>query len=117
MGTVSDFNQHWKRRQAAHAEGIRVSAFGFSLGERFVPWQAVSAIHLHREPEDVRAGCLYFDSGGERVGVWMCQAGFAELERAMTAIFPATADWRARLSSADTCGWITLHASLGPPRG
>lgn len=114
MGTVSDFNA-FRQRKADHGCGvIRTSAFGFSIDECFLPWQAIASIQLHcASARDIDTP-LHFTGGGRCVVVAMDQPGFPALERAMITIFPATADWRERRDLARCGEPVMLHQAYAP---
>ena len=91
MGTIHTLNS---RRTSGDAPVV-VSAHGFTCGEAFVAWQAVSEIRAwicdHVTADEA---FLAFSVGERCLVVGATRAGFDALEAAMIAAFPPTATWR-----------------------
>lgn len=96
MGTISYLKDRLRaksRQPQAHV--VTVNAHGFAVGPTFVPWQMVSEIRAWKvDPLTTDEAFLGFLAGSNLVSVSEDQAGFAELEAAMVAVFPDTAGWR-----------------------
>lgn len=88
---------------------VVASAYGFIVGGRTVPWQAVHEVWgcPNALGGDGRAS-LEFVAAGERLAVGEWQAGFAMLEAAACAVFPSVAGWRGSIAQAACAGERTL---------
>ena len=96
MGTISKLTDWLSRGTNAAEPAIRVTAYGFALGDSFVAWETVSEIWSYKvdliTTDEV---FLEFSTCGRVVEVSEECPGFAALETAMTSAFPVTSDWRA----------------------
>lgn len=99
MGTISNLSDWSKRRRdVAGLAPIAVSLHGFATGDMHVAWQAVSEIRAARtDPASGGESLVEFVAAGTCVVVSDRQPGFDKLEKAMSAVFPATASWREML--------------------
>lgn len=83
------------RRRTADAAPLVVTPHGFSLGETFVAWQAVSEIRGWKcDRMTTDEAYIGFTVGDACIAVGEEHPGFDVLEAAMTAAFPSTATWR-----------------------
>lgn len=95
MGTISNLMDRLARKSGMECPAIVVTAFGFTVGSAFVAWQSVSEIQGCRvDSPGTCAACLRFTCNGHDVQVGEQHPGFEQLENAMIAVFPSTADWR-----------------------
>lgn len=96
MGTLSSFPGRMRRqREGAEAAPIAVSPYGFAIDGLHVAWQSVSEIRAARmDHPSGRELVIEFIAAGTCAIVSERQRGFGELEKAMNAVFPATASWR-----------------------
>ncbi|KGQ20300.1 hypothetical protein LF41_836 [Lysobacter dokdonensis DS-58] len=84
-------------RTAADAPVV-VTPHGFACGDAFVAWQTVCEIRAWQcDHATDSEGYLAFTVGGHALAVGETRDGFAALEAAMIAAFPATAHWRDRV--------------------
>lgn len=98
MGTISNLMERLSRTSKADRPAIVVTAFGFTVGPAFVAWQAVSEIQGSKNDLlTTDEALLEFTCNGHGVSVSEEQPGFEQLEQAMIAVFPATADWREKV--------------------
>lgn len=106
MGTLSSFPDRMKqRRDTAEPAPIAVSLHGFAIGGLHVAWQSVSEIRAARmDHPSGRELLIEFIAAGTCVIVSERQRGFGELEKAMNAVFPATASWRNALPAESSSG-------------
>ncbi len=96
------------RRTSPDAQPVVVTAFGFSTGEEFVAWQAVSEIWGCKAQSDSEDACLEFSCHGKNIRIDQWQEGFAGLEPVMVAVFPSTAGWRQSLMHPNLEGGRSL---------
>jgi hypothetical protein len=95
VGTISNLIERLSRRSKPDLSPIVVSAFGFTVGQVFVPWQTVAEIWGYKvDLLTTDEAFLEFSSNGQSISVSEEQPGFDQLESAMVAAFPATAIWR-----------------------
>lgn len=78
---------------------VKVTAFGFCVGPDHVAWPSIAEIYACKVDRlTTEEAFLEFVFGvGQDIRVSEEQPGFGELEAAMIAAFPATADWRQAL--------------------
>lgn len=117
MGTISNLSDWSKRRRdVAGLAPIVVSLHGFATDEVHVAWQSVSEIRAARTDQASGGESLVeFVVAGTCVVVSDRQHGFDELEKAMSAVFPATASWRGMLQSGLPPGErTTLYRRANP---
>ncbi|UNK48810.1 hypothetical protein MNR01_13830 [Lysobacter sp. S4-A87] len=95
MGTISYLMERLSRTSKTERPAIVVTAFGFTVGPAFVAWQAVSEIQGYKNDLlTTDEAFLEFSCNGHGVQVSEEQSGFEQLEQAMIAVFPSTANWR-----------------------
>ena len=96
MGTILECRNRFLRGSRPALSPVKVTAFGFCVGPDHVAWQSVAEIHackMDRLTTD-KAFLEFIFSAGQGIRVSEEQPGFDELEAAMIAAFPTTADWR-----------------------
>ena len=105
MGTITNFKDWLHRRSQTEQPPVSVNAHGFVVGRTFVPWQAVSEIRAWKVDSSTTCEALLeFAFAGQCTQVSEGQVGFAELETAMTCVFPSTANWRDAMLLAPSAG-------------
>lgn len=109
MGTISNLMDRLPRRSKTDLTPVVITAFGFTVGPAFVAWQTVAEIWGCKAdvltPDEA---FLEFSSNGQRISVREQQPGFDQLELAMVAAFPATANWRQSVLQPAFDRWGTL---------
>jgi hypothetical protein len=96
MGTILERKNRFLRGSRPALSPVKVTAFGFCVGPDHVAWQSVAEIHackMDRLTTD-KAFLEFIFGAGQGIRVNEEQPGFDELEAAMIAAFPTTADWR-----------------------
>jgi hypothetical protein len=88
VGTISDLIERLSRRSKPDLSPVVVSAFGFTVGPIYVPWQTIAEISGYK------IDLLTTDVNGQSISVSEEQPGFDQLESAIFAAFPVTARWR-----------------------
>ena len=97
MATILELKNRFLRSNSA-LPPIQLTAFGFCVGPDSVAWPSVAEIFACKGDRLTHDACLEFVFGvGQGIRVSEEQPGFGELEAAMIAAFPATADWRQAL--------------------
>jgi hypothetical protein len=102
MGTILELKNRFLRGSKPVLPPVKVTAFGFCVGPDYVAWQSIAEIRAYKEAcayevdsLTTEVAFLEFIFGvGQGIRVSEGQPGFGELEVAMIAAFPATADWR-----------------------
>ncbi len=114
MGTISNLMERLSRTPKAERPSIVVTAFGFTAGLDFVAWQAVSEIQGYKvDLLTTDEAFLQFTWNGHVVHVSEEQPGFEQLEQAMIAVFPSTANWRDKvlLPAFEECASLLYRRS------
>ena len=96
MGTILEWKDRFLRVSRPALPPVKVTAFGFCVGPDIVAWPSVAEIHAYkmdRLTTDEAFLEFVFDVG-QGIRVSDEPPGFDELEAAMIAAFPTTADWR-----------------------
>lgn len=111
MGTIihlADRDPRTRRDSDGHG-AIVASAYGFAVGGRTVAWQAVYEIWGCQEAVGANgAAFLEFVVSDARIVVGERQPGFATLEAAACAVFPAITGWRAHVARAASAATRSL---------
>jgi hypothetical protein len=94
MGTVLERKNRFLRGSGPALPPVKVTAFGFCVGPDHVAWPSVAEIRAYKMDRLATAFLEFIVGAGQGIRVSEEQPGFDELEAAMIAAFPATADWR-----------------------
>lgn len=102
MGTILELKNRFLRGSKPVLPPVTVTAYGFCVGPDYVAWQSIAEIRTNKEACAYKVDRLTTDEAflefifgvGQGIRVSEEQPGFGELETAMIAAFPATADWR-----------------------
>ena len=96
MGTILERKNRFLRVSRPALPPVKVTAFGFCVGPDHVAWPSVAEIRAYKMDRHTtdEAFLEFIFGAGQGIRVSEEQPGFNELEAAMIAAFPTTADWR-----------------------